>query len=201
MEIIHESHKIKSKEKLKEYYKKWSNSYDNDVRSCQYNGPETITNILTQNYNIYGSIILDIGCGTGLLGDYLSKNKYQIMIDGIDISPEMIEIARKRKYYDDLRIVDIFNVTTTQNKKYDYIVSAGMFTHNHVGPSAVENILHFLERDGVLIFTVRNSFAEQSNFKEYIVDLLTRGKIKKFTNIENQKYIDEEKCSVYTLFV
>lgn len=201
MEIIHESHKIKSKEKLREYYKTWSNNYDNDVRSCQYNGPETITNILTKNYNIYGSSILDVGCGTGLLGDYLFKNKYQISIDGIDISPEMIEIARKRKYYDDLRIVDIFNVTTSQNKKYDYIVSAGMFTHNHVGPSAVENILHFLERDGVLIFTVRNSFAEQSNFKAYIVDLLTRKKIKNFTNIENQNYIDEEKCSVYTLFV
>ena len=201
MEIIHESHKIKSKEKLREYYKTWSNNYDNDVRSCQYNGPETITNILTKNYNIYGSSILDVGCGTGLLGDYLFKNKYQISIDGIDISPEMIEIARKRKYYDDLRIVDIFNVTTSQNKKYDYIVSAGMFTHNHVGPSAVENILHFLEIDGVLIFTVRNSFAEQSNFKAYIVDLLTRKKIKKFTNIENQNYIDEEQCSVYTLFV
>ena len=201
METIHQSHKIENKEKLKEYYKTWSSTYDNDVRSCEYNGPETITNILIRNFNIYGSSILDVGCGTGLLAEYLNKDKYQILIDGIDISNEMIEIASKRNYYNSLSIVDVFDITSQQVKKYDYAISAGMFTHNHVGPKAIENILNYLENDGVFIFTVRNSFREKENFQELIVDLLKRGKISKFTTIENQNYIDEEKCSVYTLFV
>jgi len=201
METIHNSHKIEDKEKLKEYYKNWSTTYDNDVQSCEYNGPETITNILTRNFNIYGSNILDVGCGTGLLADYLNKDKYQLLIDGVDISNEMIKIASERNYYHNLSLVDVFDITTPQNKKYDYAVSAGMFTHNHVGPKAIENILNYLENDGVFIFTVRNSFIKKENFQEFIVDLLKRGKISKCSTIENQNYINEEKCSVYTLFV
>ncbi len=201
METIHNSHKIENKEKLKEYYRNWSTTYDNDVRSCEYNGPETITNILTRNFNIYGSNILDVGCGTGLLADSLNKDKYQILIDGIDISNEMIKIASSRNYYDQLSTIDVFDVSEPQNKKYDFVVSIGMFTHSHVGPSAIENILNYLDDDGVFIFTVRNSYREKEHFEKFIVDLLKRGKISKFTNIENQNYIDEEKCSVYTLFV
>ena len=201
MEVIQKSHKVKTLEELKEYYKNWSSTYDNDVKSCKYNGPETITNILTKNYNIYGASILDVGCGTGLLADYLNKQKYQIMIDGIDLSPEMIQIAIKRNYYNEVRVTDVFDITLPQSKKYDFIISSGMFTHNHVGPTAVENILNFLDKDGVFIFTVRNSYAEKTNFKEYIVDLLKRKKIKKCATIENQNYINEEKCVVYSLFV
>jgi predicted TPR repeat methyltransferase len=201
METIHNSHKIENKEKLKEYYKKWSSTYDNDVKSCEYNGPETITNILTRNFNIYGSTILDVGCGTGLLADYLNKDKYQILIDGIDISNEMIEIANKRNYYNQISNIDVFDITSPQKTKYDYIISAGMFTHNHVGPNAIENILNYLESDGVFIFTVRNSFMKKENFQKIIVDLLKNGKMSKCSTIENQNYIEEEKCSVYTLFV
>ena len=63
-------------------------------------GPSKQLNILTRNFNIYGSNILDVGCGTGLLADYLNKDKYQILIDGIDIN-EMIKIAVSN-YYDQL---------------------------------------------------------------------------------------------------
>ena len=136
-----------------------------------------------------------------MLADYLNKDKYQILIDGIDISNEMIKIASSRNYYDQLSTIDVFDVLEAQNKKYDFVVSIGMFTHSHVGPRAIENILNYLDDDGVFIFTVRNSYREKENFEKFIDDLLKRGKISKFTNIENQNYIDEEKCSVYTLFV
>ena len=136
-----------------------------------------------------------------MLADYLNKDKYQILIDGIDISNEMIEIASERNYYKQLSLVDVFDIITPQNKKYDFAISAGMFTHNHVGPKAIENILNYLDNDGVFIFTVRNSFIKKENFHEFIVDLLKRDKISKFTTIKDQNYIDEEKCSVYTLFV
>jgi predicted TPR repeat methyltransferase len=201
MEIIHKSHKVKTPEELKEYYRTWSSTYDTDVSECNYNGPKTIFNILTQRFNIYGSRILDVGCGTGLIADYLNADKYQLTIDGIDISQEMLDIASKRNYYNEVSIVNVLNISNPQSKKYDFIVSAGMFTHNHVGPEAVENIINFLDIDGVFIFTVRNSFAVKTNFDDYIVDLVHRGKIKKSSKLDDQSYIDEEKCSVYSLFV
>ena len=201
MDTIHESHNVRDKESLKEYYSKWSTTYDSDVKSCKYNGPETIKDILIRNFNIYGAHILDVGCGTGLLADYLDKEKYQIVVDGIDISKEMIDIAKNRNYYDNLEVVDVFEINKQQLRKYDYIISVGMFTHSHVGPNAIDDILNFLEKGGVFIFTVRNSYAEKTDFYNYILDLVKKDKIKKCVTIENQNYIDEEKCVVYKLFV
>jgi len=201
MDTIHKSHNLQDKNSLKEYYKKWSNTYDSDVKSCEYNGPETITNILVNNFKIHGSHILDVGCGTGLIAEYLNKNKYQISIDGIDISHEMIEKAQTRNFYNNLKVVDVFDINKPQAKKYDFIISVGMFTHNHVGPTAIENILNYLDENGVFVFTVRNSYEEKTDFYNYIVELSKRGLIKKCQTIENQNYINEEKCVVYTLFI
>ena len=56
-----------------------------------------IPRILLETYQKYGiteGILLDIGCGTGKLKEYLGNS---FTYEGIDISPAMIEEAKKRK--------------------------------------------------------------------------------------------------------
>ena len=93
-----------------------SNTYDKDVSK------------------IHCSKIIDIGCGTGLLSEYLDKFKYQIDVDGLDFSNEMLEVSRQRNYYTNLFQKDVYTVTSNTQYKYDYGISVGMFTHNHVEP-------------------------------------------------------------------
>lgn len=55
-----------------------------------------IPGILSETYNKYGitgGSLLDIGCGTGKLKEYLGKS---FTYEGIDISPAMIEEEKKR---------------------------------------------------------------------------------------------------------
>ncbi|KMQ51067.1 Methyltransferase [Chitinispirillum alkaliphilum] len=49
---------------------------------------------IIDDYNLSGCDVLDLGCGTGLLAQKLCEKKHPV--DGIDLSPCMISIARGR---------------------------------------------------------------------------------------------------------
>ena len=52
-----------------------------------------------------GGTVLDLGCGTGLMGQYLRDNAAQLI--GIDLSAAMLEEARNKQIYDALVEGDI----------------------------------------------------------------------------------------------
>jgi predicted TPR repeat methyltransferase len=68
--------------------------------------------------------ILDLGCGTGLVGDAFKDFAQGGRLDGIDLAPKMIEVARKRGIYDDLILGDLETVLAGLGPSYDLIVSA-----------------------------------------------------------------------------
>lgn len=75
--------------------------------------------------------ILDWGCGTGDLYDYLCFQGFRGKYIGVDINPAFIDEAKK-KYGRDTRTV--FEVVTRAEDaarfKYDYCVSSGVFNIN-----------------------------------------------------------------------
>ncbi len=50
--------------------------------------------------------VLDLACGTGRVGVWL-KGRCSAAVDGIDLTPEMLEVARHRGAYRTLRIADV----------------------------------------------------------------------------------------------
>ena len=52
--------------------------------------------------------VLDLACGTGRTGAWL-KQRCSAAIDGIDITPEMLDVARSKDIYRTLRIADVSN--------------------------------------------------------------------------------------------
>ena len=68
--------------------------------------------------------ILDLGCGTGLVGNAFKDLAAGGRLDGIDLAPRMIEVARKRGIYDDLILGDLETVLAAPGPSYDLIVSA-----------------------------------------------------------------------------
>jgi predicted TPR repeat methyltransferase len=67
-----------------------------------------------------GLDILDLGCGTGLSG--LAFKPIARRLDGIDLSPAMIEKARARRIYDRLTVGDI--ETPPDEASYDLLLAA-----------------------------------------------------------------------------
>ena len=93
-----------------------------------------------------------------------------------------------------------FPTTSDTKYNYDYGISVGMFTHNHVEPRAIKNILHYIVDDGVFIFTVRDSYCKDKDFSNYIASLKQENIIKDFEIHDSMKYIDNEDCYIYILY-
>jgi predicted TPR repeat methyltransferase len=66
--------------------------------------------------------ILDLGCGTGLAG--MAFKDIASMLDGVDLSPAMIEKARSREIYRELRIGDLESALEEIGRKYDLLLAA-----------------------------------------------------------------------------
>ncbi len=77
-------------------YDKSAEIYDQNFRNLQYVKFRTM---LEQENLIYGQKIIDLGCGTGLLHDYMKKEATIKGPEyfGIDFSPEMVKAARAKK--------------------------------------------------------------------------------------------------------
>ncbi|MGY9074158.1 MAG: class I SAM-dependent DNA methyltransferase [Acidimicrobiales bacterium] len=90
--------------------------------------------------------VLDVGCGTGAVGTELAFLGHQ-PIDGIDISPEMLEVAATKVLPDDspayrqLVEADLTATIDLPDRSYGGIVSAGTFTFGHLGPESLTELL------------------------------------------------------------
>lgn len=68
-----------------------------------YKGHSLVYDVLRKSLNRIGKSplsikrIIDLGCGTGLLGDIVSNEMPWVIIEGVDLSQRMVEIARERK--------------------------------------------------------------------------------------------------------
>ena len=66
--------------------------------------------------------VLDLACGTGRVGAWLRKRS-AAAIDGVDVTPEMITVARKKGVYRTLRVSDVVS-TGFEGETYDLCIQA-----------------------------------------------------------------------------
>jgi len=91
-------------EQLNEVYSDWADSYDddNDNKLKTVSQPNTV-NLLMRHCADKAVNILDVGCGTGIVGENLLANGFR-HFDGTDPSQEMMDHARKRGYQNLLKL-------------------------------------------------------------------------------------------------
>jgi predicted TPR repeat methyltransferase len=71
--------------------------------------------------------ILDLGCGTGLCGVLL--HDMARTLTGVDLSPKMLDKARKKNVYDKLVLDDVMIPLTAAPSAYDLIVATDVFIY------------------------------------------------------------------------
>ena len=131
------------------------------IGELEYKTPELIKKMLLKNnYKSIGSV-LDLGCGTGLLGDKLKK--YCSLIDGIDLSKSMLEEAKKKNIYRQLFHLDIINFLKNQKLEYDNYISADVFVYLGDLSQIFELINSRCQRKASFLFTTEND--ENNDFK------------------------------------
>src|SRR3989344_8956898 len=104
--------------------------------------------------------ILNLGCGTGLHEFFLSKKGYNLT--GLDLSEDMIEIARSRKIQNTEFLVA--NMTDfSLNKKFDACISMfasfGYLLENRDIDSSIKCVSKHLNKNGIFLIEVWNGLA------------------------------------------
>lgn len=103
----------------------------------------------------HGSTVLDVGCNTGYIGEYLI-NKKQCICDGIDYNQEFLKKAKK-KGYRNTYIIDLYNDSFKIQQKYDYILFIDILEHL---PSPDKILTKFvkenLKKGGTIIICLPN---------------------------------------------
>ncbi|MDZ8262471.1 class I SAM-dependent methyltransferase [Nostoc sp. ChiQUE01b] len=115
-----------------------------------------ILEILAQN-KIYDGLVVDLGCGSGLWAQELTKAHYHVL--GVDISESMINIARTRVPNAEFRIDSLFktdipscNVVTSISECLSYLFDSDNDRQTLV--QLFHRIYNALTPGGVFIFDI-----------------------------------------------
>ena len=96
--------------------------------------------------------VLDAGCGTGLCGPLLRD--FARELTGIDLSPRMLEKARRRGVYDRLETAELAGWMATQPQRFDAVVSADTLCYFGDLAPVMQAAHGALRAGGTLVFTV-----------------------------------------------
>lgn len=170
MEIgLNEAYSLKTPEENKKLYAKWAATYESDfVVNAGYLHPKIISELFHKQIPTVQNVI-DIGTGTGLVGKYLKTFRPEIVIDGIDISPEMLAEASKKDVYRNLYERDLTKEVAETAAPYDALITIGTFTHGHLGPETLLNMFPLVKPGGHFVIAVNEKYFHENNFLDFLL--------------------------------
>lgn len=165
-------------------YRTWAVTYDQTFADAMgYAAPARIARLFDERWRQSGRV-LDVGCGTGLVAEALKARP----VDGLDISAEMLGVSAQKNLYGRLVEGDLTGVLDIEEQTYAGLVSAGTFTHGHVGPGALDELLRIAEPDALFVLGVNAEVFRDLNFAEKLNGLELDKKISAPEFVEGQIY-------------
>ena len=174
-DFVQQAYHLESTDEMVDFYRKWAADYDRQMLDQRgYTAPSSIAKILSEQLSDSRASVLDVGCGTGLTCRLLAESGFS-QLDGIDLSQEMIEVARERGIYRNLLQGDVNQPLQLETASYDGVVSSGTFTHGHVGPGPLDEIFRVLKPGGILACTVHQDLWQSMGFEDRFAALVDQG--------------------------
>lgn len=170
---LDEAYQIDGPDGARRMYGDWAETYDESFGAAWgYIAPREIAAILRSEI-APGAEILDIGAGTGLVAEHLRG----LTVDALDITPEMLEVARPKQLYRHLMLGDLTKALDIPDASYDAIVSCGTFTHGHVGPECFPELLRITRPGAVFACGTIGPVLDGAGFGSELARLVARGRI------------------------
>ena len=156
-------------------YAAWSASYDAEIGENGYATPGRIAKAMAKFAPKAGhsttTPILDFGCGTGLSGLALRLQGFET-IDGLDVTPEMIDIARGKNIYRTLTQVDPKTPPPVAKGTYAMITAVGVIGVGAAPIGTFDTIMGLLPRGGLFGFSFNDhalaDYRFEGKLNEYV---------------------------------
>lgn len=163
----------KDAQAVEEYYDGWAENYDDTLTAWDYRAAEDAAAALSAKLQT-GAAVLDVGCGTGLLGKALST-RLNCRLDGLDISEKSIDIARELGCYRHLQRQDL-QVTPLPvgDRVYDAAACVGVMTYIDDAQALLTDLCRAVKSGGLIFFTHRDDLWREEDFDRLMGQLEKR---------------------------
>lgn len=142
---------------VRRLFDQYSERFDQSlVGDLGYHGPALLRQAAEEVMGPAGGwAVLDVGCGTGLVG--AEFRPLAARLDGIDLSPRMVDKAAERDIYDDLAVGDLVTAMQARPNRYDLIVAGDVFVYLGDLTPAFFTAARALKPGGALVFSVERT--------------------------------------------
>ena len=169
---------------VEELFDNYAENFENHlVKKLKYSTKRVKDIILKYTNKKSFKSVLDLGCGTGLVG--LEIKKHSKKLTGVDISKKMIDKARSKKIYDELVCKDLVSYLKDNRLNYELIIASDVLTYF----GKCDEIFDLIKNNNSCKKTFFSFTTEHTEEQNYILD--TSGRFK-----HSYEYI-ENLCSVY----
>lgn len=155
---------------LEAAYAAWAATYDSETASLGYLLPFLISAWVARYVPVGEGPLLDAGCGTGLSGPSLKALGYTD-IAGLDLSEEMLAVAKGRQTYGELKQAALGGPLPWPDGHFRAFFSTGVFTISHAPASSLHELVRITGKGGHAIFTVRDKVLESGGFPAVFAEL------------------------------
>ena len=172
----------KKPEEVAALYDRWADTYDAEMAAAGYRHPSIALALLARHLPRGAVPVLDAGCGTGLVGEWLGIVGYP-QVEGLDISAGMLARAERKGAYACLHNLALGSPLPFADGHFAGIVSAGVFTTGHVGAEGLDELIRICRSGGAIVLTVKNTLWE-GGFAARIAELEAQGLVKRVEETE-----------------
>ena len=172
--FLKQAYRLKTTDDTLDLYQGWADSYEATLREHGYVTPQRCADALSRHLDNKDSLILDIGCGTGLSGVALNKAGFH-NVDGTDLSEAMLEKASLHKgVYNSLQQISLDNPFPFDKGAYAAITAMGVIADKHAPPETISQIISKLETGGLFVFSLNNHTLENPAYEVEIEGLISQ---------------------------
>ncbi len=172
--FIDDVYKITEPEAMKQLYDEWSSSYDDEIKGHGYATPRRCATALAGIADDLAVPVLDFGCGTGISGEAFAEAGFSV-IDGCDLSENMLEVARSKNIYRDLRQNNAGNPVFFAPGTYRSIAAVGVISVGAAPVGVLEQLLNALPAGGTLTFSFNEHTMKVPDFENRVYEYVDTG--------------------------
>jgi predicted TPR repeat methyltransferase len=164
---------------------------NNALTSVQRQIHDIIETYLTNRDISFVSSVLDLGCGPGILGQYLRQSQIANILIGVDASSKMLEIAKSwrcegAKTYSKVIHKDIreFCSQSKDRNTYDMVLATGLIPYFTDIQGLLSNIDRLVAQEGLLVLSFARSTTKEKSFianldefrysRKYVEDIVAK---------------------------